>query len=164
EYVEVDQSNADLAVLAAALAYASHYSRGASGPGHPDLRLGGLTFAQLSRKCIPSSDGIFKLGHIQALLLLVLRDMGKGDWNPAWRSVGLAVRALQEILDETPEPSKDHLATQQLCLILDTVVALRLARQPQLCALDVTSRGFLSEDGHEEWEPWAAAENVSFHS
>ena len=150
----VDQSNADLAVLTAALAYATQYSGTASTPSNSNLFVGRSRLSHLSRRCIPSAEGTYKLGHVQALLILALHDIGNGLWEPAWRSVGLAVRAMQGIQDASRSSSRDHVGTQQMCLVLDTTIALRLGRRPYLNGGEILATGLLNEDGHEEWEPW----------
>ena len=160
-HTSVDQSNADLAVLAAALAYATQYSGRVSHSSASTGPIAGLRLLQLSRRCIPSAEGIYELGHIQALLILALHDIGNSLWEPAWRSVGLAVRAMQAIQDVPQLPFKDHAATQQMCLILDTALALRLGRTPYLSGREIVALGLLKEDGHEEWEPWVDHDRAS---
>ena len=155
----IDHSNADLAVIAAALAYASQYGGSAQ-----NLQLGGLSLAELSRKCIPPAEGTFELGHVQALLILALHDIGTGHWEAGWRSVGLAVRAVQAMQDTPSLIKKDHTATRQVCLILETVFAIRLGRTPQLSSDDIISCGLLPEDGHEEWEPWTGFDLVTSYT
>lgn len=160
----VGQSNADLAVLAAALAYATQYSGRASHSFASSGPIAGLRLLQLSRRCIPSAEGIYELGHIQALLILALNDIGNGLWEPAWRSVGLAVRAMQGIRNVPQLPPRDHAATQQMCLILDTALALRLGRTPYLSGREILALGLLNEDGHEEWEPWVDHDRASSYA
>lgn len=160
-HTAVDHSNADLGLLAAAMAYASHYSGTASHSFDSTLLVEGLSLSQLSRRCIPSAEGIYELGHVQALLILALSDVGNGLWEPAWRSVGLAIRAMQGIQDASQLPSRDHSATQQMCLILDTAIALRLGRRPYLNGQEILAVRLVDEDGHEEWEPWVDHDRAS---
>ena len=107
----------------------------------------------MARHLIPSEHGPFFVGHVQALLLLVLLDTGLGDWTSAWTLMGYAVRALLDAVKLHQVP-KSWQAVIQGCLILDTAVSLRLGRPPHLRGPHLDR--LLDEDGHEEWEPWTA--------
>ena len=161
-HTSIGHTNVDLAVVFAALAYASRSTATAVRSFDWKAHLGGLSLSQLSRKCIPSVEGEFELGHVQALLILALHDIGDSMWESAWRSVGLAARAMEGTPDTSPTPSKHYAATRQMCLILDTAIALRLDRNPQLSSQEIARLGLLDEDGHEEWEPWAGSSEPSF--
>lgn len=160
----VDPTNSDLAVLTATFAYASQYTSHLGRGSETQSDVGGVSFAQLSQKCIPLVHERFELGHIQALLILSLCNIGKGDWDTAWLSVGVATRAWQRLPRNSTTGSQFQVATKQTCLILDTLIALRLGHKPQLCREDMISEGFLPEGGHEEWETWTAPELMTLYT
>ncbi|OQV02743.1 Fungal Zn2-Cys6 binuclear cluster domain-containing protein [Cladophialophora immunda] len=178
---------ADLACMWAVCAYTHQQT------GHlwsaPDA-IPGQTVTEmrsLARKMIPSESGPFSIGHVQALLLLVLLDIGIGDWTSAWMLVGSAIRAL--LISMEPEsvlsknligPYSDSGATGhegtsasgheaprrkekgwqavlQGCFILDTLLAVCVKRPSHLRSGHLDPTQLLEEDGHEEWEPWKAA-------
>lgn len=96
----VQPETADLAYLWAICAYSQQQtmrfkqaSNTMSGPSVTEMRA-------IARTLIPSESGPFSLGHVQALLLLVLLDMGLGEWTSAWFLVGFAVRALLDAIDK----------------------------------------------------------------
>jgi hypothetical protein len=60
--------------------------------------------------------------------------------------------------------SRSSIAVAQACLVLETSVAVQLDCRPHLGGNDIIAGGLLSEDGHEEWEPWNAAEMVNFYT
>ncbi|KIX02096.1 uncharacterized protein Z518_08035 [Rhinocladiella mackenziei CBS 650.93] len=109
-----------------------------------------------ARRMIPSESGPFSLGHVQALLLLVLLDIGIGKWTSAWILVGFAVRALLDVMDSGQTIPPKWMATLQGCFILDTIVSMRVKRPPHLRSEHLPRDQFLDEDGYEEWEPWSA--------
>lgn len=158
---EVGESNESLAVLTAVLAYTSRQmtlsKQAAVLPGlDPD------DLSKVAHQCIPSIYRPFSLGHLQALLILVLADITTGAWESAWRMVGLAARVLQDESDVASARTRDHMATQQGCIILDTLISVKLNRQPQLRCYDHASRAYLRPDGHEEWEPWPGSVEPAF--
>ena len=155
----------DLACLWAICAYSQQQTR--------HLRSGSIETPEetvfklrtMARGLIPSDHGPFLLGHVQALLLVVLLDVGLGDWTSAWMLMGYAVRGSLEAT-ATRDMSQSRTADRQRwqavfqgCFILDTLVSLRLKRPAHLRAshLESNSPQFLDEDGHEEWEPWGAS-------
>ncbi|KIW73751.1 hypothetical protein PV04_01844 [Phialophora macrospora] len=182
----VQLDSGDLACLWAICAYSEQQTK------HLRLRPSSAPAALVAnmraraKDLIPSDSGPFAIGHVQALLLLVLLDVGLGDWTSAWMLIGYAVRALLDAQEaHNPQlhgrmstgtaaflngrgngagPSSESTgvkqqrwqAVQQACLILETVVSLRLRRIPHLRRshfnLDVVQ--LMDEDGHEEWEPW----------
>ncbi|EXJ72941.1 uncharacterized protein A1O5_04090 [Cladophialophora psammophila CBS 110553] len=177
----------DLSYIWAICAYSHQQTRhlwtnphATPGPSVADMR-------SLARRMIPAESGPFSLGHVQALLLLVLLDMGLGDWTSAWMLLGSAIRALlismgpEAIPLKTPVApyfdstfnkqgstmvsgsesaslrEKTWQAVLQGCFVLDTIIAIRLKRPPHLQSGHLRHTGLLEEDGHEEWEPWKAA-------
>ncbi|OBT68295.1 hypothetical protein VE03_02232 [Pseudogymnoascus sp. 23342-1-I1] len=148
----------DLAVLWAVLAYADHQSRAIK----PYTTTNGIdsdwTVGRLYEKSkahIPPEEGDFELGHVQALLILTLLNMGQGRWSGAWILIGKAVRIAIE-LGFNHATDKKCLNSHVLlgCFVLDTLVALHLDRTPQLRVSDIRQIGTIGEDGLDEWNPW----------
>lgn len=96
-------------------------------------------------------------GHVQALLILALANVGTGQFSRAWLLVGQAVRAAIELrLDRPSDPGFQTRSRHVFlgCFALETLVAARLGRRPHLRSDDADVAGFLEEDGLEEWDPW----------
>lgn len=158
---EISESNEPLAVLTAVLAYTCRQSS----VSKQVVMLPGVDsdeMSKVSRQCIPSIHGFFTLSHLQALLILALADITIGSWESAWRIVGLAARILLDNSDVASGRTRDFLATQQGCLILDTLISAKLNRQPQFRHYHHPTRAYLRPDGHEEWEPWPGSVEPAF--
>lgn len=149
-------TSADLAVLWAVFAYSQQQmsrSMADSLPGDA-MDVTAAKMRHVARSLIPLETGNFESGHVQALLIMVLLDMGTGSWSSAWVLIGLAVRILLDKIESLESLAKEWLATLQGCFILDTLIAVRLERPPHLQSDHLKRTRFLDEDGHEEWEPW----------
>jgi hypothetical protein len=118
-----------------------------------------------ARGLIPTEDGVFEVGHVQALLVLVLLNMGRNHWNRAWLLIGQAIRiainlGLDQGTDSNPlqQKSIDRQSRSKHvflgCFALDTLIAARLRRKPQLRKEDADLVGPVEEDGPDEWNPW----------
>lgn len=156
------------AALWAAIAYAKYQHRAinniphAQGPVADMVWTAERMYAQ-ARKLIPTEEGLYELGHVQALLILTLANLGVGHIRRAWILVGLAVRMAVDL--QLNCGLKDVMATLQSkdrnrhvflgCFILDTMVAARLGRRPHLRCDDLELLGPVEVDGLEEWDPWA---------
>ena len=114
-----------------------------------------------ARSLIPNEEGIYELGHVQALVILALTNMGIGQLWRAWFLIGQAVRAATYL--GLGRPSNDILRvfsksrTKHVflgCFVLDTIIAARLEHRPHLRSQDVDLVGSVEEDGLEEWDPW----------
>ncbi|CAG8982994.1 hypothetical protein HYALB_00003573 [Hymenoscyphus albidus] len=113
-----------------------------------------------ARTLIPNEEGNFELGHVQALLILTLANMGTGEFSRAWSLIGQAVRAAIDLELDTdaetivnkPKSRSKHVYLG--CFVLDTLVAARLRRRPHLRSQDIDLVGGIDEDGLEEWDPW----------
>lgn len=158
---EVNPHNGPLAVLAAALAYTSR-QRSAATEAAGLLGLDANELTKVARRCIPDVFATFEYHHLQALLILALADITVGDWEPAWRVVGLAARMLVEMITPAEGQPRAHVALNQGCLVLDTLIGVRLGRLPQLRQRDQLDSLCLSPDGHEEWEPWPGTTEPAF--
>ncbi|KAL4894077.1 fungal-specific transcription factor domain-containing protein [Aspergillus ambiguus] len=109
------------------------------------------------------TDGIYSVGHVQALLILSLVKIGQQDWPAAWRLVGRAVRIFQclelDISSNAASKGREYGAgrTKHVllgCFVLETLVALRTGNPPSLRKECLSRAGPIDEDGLEEWHPW----------
>jgi hypothetical protein len=156
----------DHAALWAAIAYAKFQHRAINNIPHAQGPVAEMVWTaermySHARSLIPNEEGVFELGHVQALLILALTNMGIGHLDRAWFLIGQAVRVATYLgLDR---PSDDILKafsksrTKHVflgCFVLDTILAARLDHRPHLRAEDVDVVGFVEEDGLEEWDPW----------
>ncbi|KAJ5112058.1 hypothetical protein N7532_000103 [Penicillium argentinense] len=114
----------------------------------------------VSRSLIPSEKERYELGHIQALLLLTLVNMGLEDWTAAWLLSGQAVRMAVSMglgaysdarrSDELRQGKAVYLG----CFVIDSLLSFRLQRCPAMSSNDLATVGLLEEDGLEEWNSW----------
>lgn len=112
-------------------------------------------FYVTARKFIPDEDGEFELGHVQALLLLALLNMGQDRYKQAWLLSGTATRVAVELGLGSSEDARSRNRHAYLgCFVLDTIIAARLKREPHLRTQTVLKHGLLLEDGSDEWDPW----------
>lgn len=115
-----------------------------------------------ARSLIPTENGAFEIGHVQALLILSLIKLGQQDWAAAWVLVGQAVRTAQILgLDNPPstviEDNKAAGRSKHVflgCFLLETLIAAQTGQVPSLRKSDLTKVGLINEDGLEEWQPW----------
>ncbi|KAL1613517.1 hypothetical protein SLS54_010524 [Diplodia seriata] len=119
----------------------------------------------IARSLIPSEQGSHELGHVKALLLLALVNIGANMSRAAWFLIGYAAR-LAFVLglhnafqpqgrfhgneDQSPRGKHVFLA----CFALDTIVSAHLGREPFMRRDHVDRVGLIAEDGLEEWHPW----------
>ena len=104
-----------------------------------------------AKHCVPFMDGLYETGHVHAIALLALADIASSRWSQAWINVGLAARIIVDLLQSVRAKERQETSGLQAVFILDTLVAIRLARKPQLRRNDLGP--LMIEDGHEEWEP-----------
>ncbi|KAI1367709.1 hypothetical protein F5Y08DRAFT_336499 [Xylaria arbuscula] len=106
-----------------------------------------------------ASEAHPEIGHIQALLVLVIHHLALGSLSQAWLLIGRAIYIAVDLglfktrSSTTLETLDDK--TERACLgcfILDTLVALRLERRPYLQTKDLHNNGLSSVNGIEEWE------------
>ncbi|KAJ5086272.1 hypothetical protein NUU61_007579 [Penicillium alfredii] len=128
-----------------------------AGPGAVSLA---KEYYALSRSLIPSEKERYELGHIQALLLLTLVNMGLEDWTAAWLLSGQAVRMaiameLGVMTDARPSDGmRQSKAVFLGCFVVDSLLSFRLSRCPSVPPSDLAAVGLLEEDGLEEWNSW----------
>ncbi|OCL08934.1 hypothetical protein AOQ84DRAFT_354247 [Glonium stellatum] len=116
-----------------------------------------------ARSLVPHEQGQFELGHVKALLLLALINLGQDHCQAAWLLVGYAIR-ISLSLEQAPSSvtAGSHTETQNsrykhvyvACFILDTVISTKLDQAPHLRSPRFERYGPLKEDGLEEWHPW----------
>lgn len=160
-------ASGDHAILWAAIAYAKFQHRAINNIPHAQGPVAEMVWTAErmythARSLIPNEEGVFELGHVQALLILALTNLGIGHMSRAWILVGQAVRVAIDLeLDKTSEDLlaalKSKSRTRHVflgCFALDTLIAARLGRRPHLRAEDVNAIGNVDVDGLEEWDPW----------
>ena len=150
----------DHAALWAILSYTITQSRTNSRAGPAGNVALVKEYYTVSRSLIPAENERYELGHIQALLLLALVNMGLEDWTAAWLLSGHAVRmALAMGLGTSPDSRRsDELRQGKAvflgCFVIDSLLSFRLSRSPAMPPGDLSSVGLLEEDGLEEWNSW----------
>ncbi|GKZ27394.1 hypothetical protein AbraIFM66951_005269, partial [Aspergillus brasiliensis] len=118
-------------------------------------------YYSVARSLIPSETERFELGHVQALLLLTLVNIGLEDWTAAWLLSGQAVRMaismdLGAFMDvRRSDELRQGKAVFLGCFVIDSLLSFRLSRRPCMHPRDLTMVGLLEEDGLEEWNSWA---------
>ena len=155
---------ADLAALWAILAYTARESKASMvgddrAQGNSDMTQAEMR--TIARALIPDEDGQFETGHVQALLLLALLDVGLGKWSSAWNVCGSATRMALELGLGTKLIDKRGVHVLYGCFFLDTLIASHLSRPPHLRRQDLEAVGYLEEDGYEEWDPWTSSKASS---
>ncbi|PGH08039.1 hypothetical protein GX51_01480 [Blastomyces parvus] len=114
----------------------------------------------VARSLVPDEKGKFEIGHVQAILLLTLVNIGFGDWTAAWVLCGQATSVAIDLgLGTTSggQQSSSHSKGAETflgCFLLDTLLSARLARCPRMRSSTIHSVNLLEEDGLEEWSPW----------
>ncbi|EPS31919.1 hypothetical protein PDE_06878 [Penicillium oxalicum 114-2] len=114
----------------------------------------------VSRRLIPSEKERYELGHIQALLLLSMVNIGLEDWTAAWLLSGQAVRMAIAMGLGTPmnshrtDEGRQGQAVFLGCFVVDSLLSFRLSRSPAMSSQDLAPVGLLEEDGLEEWNSW----------
>ncbi|OKP01986.1 Quinic acid utilization activator [Penicillium subrubescens] len=114
----------------------------------------------VSRNLIPLEKERYELGHIQALLLLSLVNIGLEDWTAAWLLSGQAVRmaiamGLGAFADtRRSDELRQGKAVFLGCFVIDSLLSFRLSRCPAMSSNDLANVGLLEEDGLEEWNSW----------
>lgn len=150
--ITTSSTSAELALLWAIAVLTEHQSRDPTLMG--DVNSASRQWQEKSLSYIPTEMKHLKIGHIQALLILSLLDLGNGEWAKAWGMVGKATRGAL-LMTTHPRSSEQKLNTViQACVILDTLIASHLELPPHLRRCDLARIGHSEEDGHDEWEPW----------
>lgn len=119
----------------------------------------------IARSLIPAEQGSHELGHVKALLLLALVNIGANASRAAWFLIGYAARLAFVLgLHHNFQPSGRFAGTEDqyprgkhvflACFALDTIASAHLGREPLIRREHVSRIGLIAEDGLEEWHPW----------
>lgn len=156
----VRTESGDHAALWAILSYTISQSKDTLRDG-PAALSKAREFYSNSRRFIPSEKENYELGHVQALLLLTLVNIGLEDWTAAWLLSGQAARmAVSKGLGTySNNPPSDEMRQGRAvflgCFVIDSLLSFRLGRNPCMTPNDLATAGRLEEDGLEEWNSWA---------
>ena len=161
----IDQESDLNAVRLAIMAYSYHQlsSSGMAPPASSEVPGSPPISEQLYdvvRSLIPSESEPAKIGHVQALIILTLINIGKDRWSSAWLLIGQAVRLAVDLkLHRSSSPSSGDRRGRAKhiflgCFLIDTMISAHLGRHPQLRTEDADAAGPLDEDGLEEWDLW----------
>ncbi|PYI07424.1 hypothetical protein BO78DRAFT_92280 [Aspergillus sclerotiicarbonarius CBS 121057] len=151
----------DHAALWALLSYTISQSRVTPQDGALEVLSKTKEYYSVARSLIPSETERYELGHVQALLLLTLVNIGLEDWTAAWLLSGQAVRMAisMDLGAFTDVRRSDELRQGKAvflgCFVVDSLLSFRLSRRPCMHPRDLTMVGLLEEDGLEEWNSWA---------
>ncbi|GIC92558.1 putative C6 transcription factor [Aspergillus udagawae] len=151
----------DHAALWAVLSYTISHSRTNARDGAFGVLATTKEYYTIARSLIPSETARYELGHVQALLLLTLVNIGLEDWTAAWLLSGQAVRMaismnLGSLADiRRSDELRQGKAVYLGCFVVDSLLSFRIARRPCMHPRDLTTVGLLEEDGLEEWNSWA---------
>jgi Fungal specific transcription factor domain/Fungal Zn(2)-Cys(6) binuclear cluster domain len=115
-----------------------------------------------ARSLIPweNEDG-FSLSHVRALTILALYRWTTHDYKASWLAVSHAISIAFAIdLDQlaTAGQYQRHPAERVWlgCFVMESLLAMRIGREPYLRPRDVEPFLPIDESGLEEWEPWRA--------
>ncbi|KAL2809861.1 fungal-specific transcription factor domain-containing protein [Aspergillus granulosus] len=157
----LSQGSGDHAALWALLSYTISVS-----PSGPQDGLSGdmskaREYYAVARNLVPSETEHYEIGHVQALLLLTLVNIGLEDWTAAWMLSGQAVRMVisMDICALSDARRSDEMRQAKAvflgCFVVDSLLSFRLSRRPSMHPRDLMAVGLLEEDGLEEWNSWA---------
>lgn len=108
--------------------------------------------------CLMADGQTFVLDHVQALLILILHEIGKGNLRSAWILTAQANRMQMDIGARGTERPKRYQHIVHGCRYLDAVLSAILG-QPALATRDnYDSCPSLDTSGLEEWESWSGPE------
>ncbi|RAH85580.1 hypothetical protein BO86DRAFT_406755 [Aspergillus japonicus CBS 114.51] len=108
-----------------------------------------------------------ELSHIQALLILVLLHLERGDLGEAWVLVGHTTRLLAIL----PEPAQTQRYKHAFvgCTFLDGIISALVHKSPSLLGPEHQVNAQVEEDDVDEWDTWTITRRVQgsetrFHS
>jgi hypothetical protein len=133
---------------------------------HAMLNPQNLEISIRARALIDDDD--FSIGHVQAVLILVLLRLKLGHVHAAWVLVAQAVRMI-DLLDHRPH-LKRYRQVFQGCIILDNFVSTLLRRPPYLSDDQLTNHDVLNiedeeeDESLEEWDVWTVPPQSAAHS
>ncbi|RAH64121.1 uncharacterized protein BO66DRAFT_246628 [Aspergillus aculeatinus CBS 121060] len=99
-----------------------------------------------------------ELSHIQALLILVLCHLDRGDLDPAWVLVGHATRLLAVL----PAPARNHRSKHAFvgCTFLDGIISALVHKSPASLGPEHQVCAQVDEDDVDEWDTWTMTRRV----
>jgi hypothetical protein len=109
-----------------------------------------------NRIMVESSD--LKLGHVQALVILVLLRLKLGDILHAWRLVGLASRMLGTLPTASKKGRYCH--TFHGCILLDNILSALMDKSPSFSLKEQEEEGPVKKDSIEEWDVWSSPQQA----
>lgn len=120
------------------------------------------------RALLPQDVQSYEIGHVRALLIMILINIACGNQRQAWTNSGITVYHITTLMKphlrhERPASDLDEGAKRTLlcCMSLDSLVAAWNGLRPYFTRSDIVSIGPLLTDGLEEWEPWKSHEPSS---
>lgn len=125
-------------------------ARGSQCPGLPtplELQLSLCEQSQSFPHCSP-------LGHIQAILILILLQILMRNFNEAWVLVGQASRKV--VLLPVSARTSRFKHTFNGCVLLDNILSTILGKTPCLSQAEQFQHGPVQEGDSDEWEVWSA--------
>ncbi|KAL2819872.1 fungal-specific transcription factor domain-containing protein [Aspergillus cavernicola] len=157
---KISPGSGDHAALWALLSYTISLSRTTPQDGLPVVLSKSKEYYTVARSLIPSETEHYELGHVQALLLLTLVNIGLEDWTAAWMLSGQAVRMIISmdicafIDSRKTDEFRQGKAVYLGCFVIDSLLSFRMSRRPSMHPRDLVALGLLEEDGLEEWNSW----------
>ena len=105
--------------------------------------------------CLKADGQTFVLGHVQAILILILHEIGKCNFRSAWIMAAQANRMQMDLGARGTERPERYQHVVHGCLYLDTVLSAIIG-QPVLSKKGVYENlPCLDMNGLEEWESWS---------
>ncbi|USP73873.1 hypothetical protein yc1106_01147 [Curvularia clavata] len=144
-------------VLAVASLYDANRNNSMDSPSTRPTKL-----YETARSMIPNENIHFNIGHIRALLNLVVFNMSRMLTGSAWLLAGYASRALENLDQPALVACSRYKHVYYGCLLLDGILAFQLNRRPHFRKSDLEQLGPIDEDGLEEWQPWSGFNDPAY--
>ncbi|GKZ51983.1 hypothetical protein AbraIFM66951_009014, partial [Aspergillus brasiliensis] len=115
-----------------------------------------------SRRLIPNRTEHCGLGHLEAILLLVLVNIEVEQWLAAWLLIGRAVKIVMSLGLDEPQDSQWSVMIQEGktaafgCFVIDSFLAFWRREPPHMPAEYLDGVALREEDGMKEWTSWPA--------
>jgi hypothetical protein len=135
-------------LLWAIVAYAMFIS-GRDGDSIPESR---EILSSIQQEVLADTETL-KLEDTQALVVLILFQLSKGDIQSAWILSGQAARMLV-VMQPSQQEQGRFVNTFHACSFLDCVTSSLMNRVPSLSFEEQVARKQVDEDGVEEWDSW----------
>lgn len=148
-------SFAELWAALALAAYQEEANQRECGQAHAEGEADPEEVYRAARSLIPPETAPHDASHVNAILLLTMIKIGRGELSAAWILAGLAARVALSLglhLRPAPGASQRHHHSYMACFILDTLLATRLGHPPHLRADD--AEPILPADPQDDWEIW----------